>query len=580
MRKVLAVVSAAATLAVVVGFLTGALALVTTHGTSMAPRISAGDLVVVRRATYEVGDAVAYRSPQLRQVVLHRIIAQDGPRYVFRGDNNDFVDPERLTRDDIVGQEWLHLPGGGRWLRLLRSGPVLGALALLTLSSGGGAAVHVRRRRREDRRLPDPSPSAAPVAAALPPRVRSLVERAVALPDPLRNAALAVGIVGLVGVLLGGLAWTRPTTSQAGAARAVEATVRFAYGDGSAAGVAELPEPLFWPAVGTVPVEYRYDGPPGTIAVDAELSTPDGWSQTVRLTDGVRTGATGHTGTLPLELSELWGVAAPVVASSGADAASGVRLAVVTRVALDGGGTLAAELSLRLDSLTLSFVSVADATSPAPGAPQVSTDPLAVQLSATSAERTPATLGLLGRRMAVTTARTLALVAIAVAVAGAAVLLRLARRSEPIPEAARIARRHAKLLLPVLPVAFPPGARIVDVTTMDSLAELARSYGLPVLHWSRSGVDTYVVQDDDTAYRYRSGSSAAVAGAVPPPPAASWSTTMPARQRDVEPVAAVQPLQATRPVTIEAHGLEADDPVAAQQPGATAPWPTGRPARG
>ena len=43
---------------------------------------------------YKVGDIVAYRSTMLHIVVLHRIIAVKGDRYVFKGDNNDFVDPD------------------------------------------------------------------------------------------------------------------------------------------------------------------------------------------------------------------------------------------------------------------------------------------------------------------------------------------------------------------------------------------------------------------------------------------------------------------------------------------------------
>src|SRR5262245_49045395 len=69
---------------------------VTTSGVSMAPRFHSGDLAVVRPADdYKVGQIVAYRSAQLRTVVLHRIIAIKGDRYVFKGDNNDFIDPAR-----------------------------------------------------------------------------------------------------------------------------------------------------------------------------------------------------------------------------------------------------------------------------------------------------------------------------------------------------------------------------------------------------------------------------------------------------------------------------------------------------
>src|SRR3954471_12430061 len=98
-------------------WLGGSTSYVVTEGVSMQPRFHTGDLAVVRSAAdYRVGDVVAYHSHQLRNIVLHRIIGRDGDRYVFRGDNNDFRDPEHPTRSQLVGKLWLHLPGGGRWL--------------------------------------------------------------------------------------------------------------------------------------------------------------------------------------------------------------------------------------------------------------------------------------------------------------------------------------------------------------------------------------------------------------------------------------------------------------------------------
>jgi hypothetical protein len=43
---------------------------------------------------------------------------------------------------------------------------------------------------------------------------------------------------------------------------------------------------------------------------------------------------------------------------------------------------------------------------------------------------------------------------------------------------------------------------IVDVTEFGMLVRLAERYGLLVLHRSRSGTDTYVVQDEGATYRY------------------------------------------------------------------------------
>lgn len=74
----------------------------------------------------------------------------------------------------------------------------------------------------------------------------------------------------------------------------------------------------------------------------------------------------------------------------------------------------------------------------------------------------------------------------------------------PVAEAERIRARHKDLLLTVLPISLTPGRPVVDVIDVEALVHLAERYGLLVLHWQRSGVPTYVVQDEGATYRFRS----------------------------------------------------------------------------
>ncbi len=116
----------------------------------MQPRFHSGDLAIVRpEATYRVGQIVAYHSTLLHVTVLHRIIRRDGNRYVFKGDNNDFIDPTHPTHAELLGALWLLVPHGGRVLKLLHS-PVgaailCGALGLLLVL---GRRERQRRHRR------------------------------------------------------------------------------------------------------------------------------------------------------------------------------------------------------------------------------------------------------------------------------------------------------------------------------------------------------------------------------------------------------------------------------------------------
>ena len=121
-----------------------------TDGVSMLPHFHAGDLVVLRREpTYHVGEVAAFHNQQIHVIVLHRIIAIHGGRYVFKGDNNDFVTSYEPTRSQIVGAEWLHVPGGGRVLEELRTPAVAAViLGLLWLTSFSRRPGSRRQRRR------------------------------------------------------------------------------------------------------------------------------------------------------------------------------------------------------------------------------------------------------------------------------------------------------------------------------------------------------------------------------------------------------------------------------------------------
>ncbi|EQD42601.1 signal peptidase I, partial [mine drainage metagenome] len=100
----------------------GATSYVITTGTSMLPRYHAGDLVLLRHEpSYRVGEVAGYHNAQLGVTVMHRIIAVEGGRYYFKGDNNNFTDSYHPTAAEIVGAEWVHLPGWGNLLLTLRA---------------------------------------------------------------------------------------------------------------------------------------------------------------------------------------------------------------------------------------------------------------------------------------------------------------------------------------------------------------------------------------------------------------------------------------------------------------------------
>jgi len=120
----------------------GSTSFATVDGTSMLPSLKRSDLVALRPAGgYRVGDIVAYHSSLLHRVVLHRIVAIQGGQYVFKGDNNTFLDPDRPSRAQLVGKLWFHLPAAGKAIGLLHVPWVVALIAgLLVMAVGLGGS--------------------------------------------------------------------------------------------------------------------------------------------------------------------------------------------------------------------------------------------------------------------------------------------------------------------------------------------------------------------------------------------------------------------------------------------------------
>ena len=466
-RRLVVLVLLAVVLGAAAAVACGLLSLVTTFGTSMSPRIAADDLVVVRAASYAVGDVVAYRSPELDQVVLHRIVERDGDRFVFQGDHNAFLDPERLPASAVLGKELLHVPGGGTWLRRLTSPPALAACTFLLLA-GGTAATNRRHRRKERRTVSSPH-----------------------RPTVLTTAATGAAVLGLAGALLGGVAWTRPATAT-GPTAGVGSTLDFSYSAAVPASAAydsrtvTAPQPVFRALTEVVDVRYAYTGPSGTIALHVELSDGSGWRSTLPLRAAAPL-RSEQAGVVRLDLAAFERRARAAAAVTGIPSGS-TTVTVVARVRTTAGD-FAPELPLTLDAQALRLTDAAALT--------------ATSTSAGPSVATPARLSVLGRRVDVHAARTASAAMLLLALLLGAALAAASRRRGPVSEAESVRRRHKDLLLPVLPIALAPGRPVVDVPTVGALMTLAQRYGLLVLHWERGGVTTYVVQDEGTTYRYR-----------------------------------------------------------------------------
>ena len=86
------------------------------------------------------------------------------------------------------------------------------------------------------------------------------------------------------------------------------------------------------------------------------------------------------------------------------------------------------------------------------------------------------------------------------ALAGAFLYLR--RRSEPFEESVKIQSQYGHLIVPVV-AGEDLGWPAVDVPTIKGLVKLAESGQRLILHSRSNDVDTYMVNDEGTVYRYQ-----------------------------------------------------------------------------
>lgn len=466
---------------------TGAVTVVATTGASMEPGMRHGDLVVVRPAsTYQVGDVAAYRSHLLGSVVLHRIVDRDGENFVLQGDNNDFLDADRPTSNDMVGRPWFRIPAAGAVLTWVRQPVNAGALmAGAVVLVGAGTTRRARRsttRSRQDRR------QAAPRTRAWPP--------------PLGLQAL--GGAGIALALIGAAA--HATDSQ----RVVADDISFTH-VGELTYDASVPRSAVYPdglRTGDVVYrritdrvdlrfDYRLEAPTPqvetTAVLTARLVATNGWARELELSPPASVRDHRTQVTAPLRLAELDAAAAEMAQLTGI-APGALQIEIEASVSSEGmisgrpiaeGFVAARRFALDDNQLRPTEPSGAFKTT-TPG-----------QLSASRVER--AGIGPFGVEAPIDRIRLVLLPGLGMVILAGVLWSRT--RATSRSESAEIAQRHGDLLLPVTR-AVGADQTVIDVASFDALVRLARHHEQLILDHALPDAHVYRVDVAGTHYRY------------------------------------------------------------------------------
>jgi hypothetical protein len=315
-------------------------------------------------------------------------------------------------------------------------------------------------------------------------------------------AATLVAVTAGLGVGLGAMAWTNPPREVVAAETSHTRQVDFSYTatvrqsaayDGTQV---SSPDPIFRKVADFVAVHLAYTGAPGTMSVTAELSAPSGWhssmllSPTSPVTGGGRNARSVMLNLAPLEARAAAGAAATGIPADELDVTIRAKVNNAT------GAPFVPEMRLRL---TPQELALAD-------------DPAALKVadSTTTTRQVSQPVKLLigGWSISVIAARFMSALILLACALGAPVFVFLSRREHHLDEATLIRRRYSSLLVVVEPVSATAGRPLVDVPEIATLVKLAERYGLLILSWTRSGVETFIVQDENTTYRFRTGTAA------------------------------------------------------------------------
>lgn len=505
----------------------GSVAVVTTYGDSMLPTYTPSDLVVVKaQAGYDIDDIVAYRSREMGAIALHRIVDVDDDGYITQGDNNDWLDSDRPTDEDILGTARLRIPHAGRLLEVPPAVRAAAVTGLAALAMFGGTAR--RRRRGRDRRrafgssgrycrshsdksirTPQDKQEASTMsqqahrASTTSPTWAGWpgVTAAVAGVTALAAGALIVAATVSPGTQPGDVSYTHESTFD----YTTSAPQGLVYPEGEVA----TGEPVFLRLVDTLDLTYTHE-----ITVTSDSTTPtadltgrlwlevsdgSGWSHRRPL------GPEQQTTDEPLVIEEQLAVPeirrlVDEIRDEAGVSGNSERIDVVAEIQAEGrladapfDDALAPVLSFDVNEQRLS--------------PREDDDEA---VGATTEERNvtvggaePASIGFAGRSLQVGHARVAGLAGLGGALLALLVATVAALRHGRLDRTDQVRLQYGSKMVEVSSVRPPANHGAVMVRDMATLGQLAELSERPILHHVDDGVHIYVVEDETTQYRYR-----------------------------------------------------------------------------
>jgi signal peptidase I len=467
------------------------------NGNSMEPLYHRGDLVIIRaELDYQVGDIVTYRHPQIGPVI-HRIIGRDVERFVFKGDHNDFIDPYRPVRADLIGKSWIYLPSVGKVLDQLRKPlnmAILAAVAGVVIMAPSISIGKQPKARKRGRR-----PAGSPAGS----RQRS---------GNSEGLLMALVALAFASIALAAFAFTRPITRDVSDEITYQQTGTFGYSAAAPAGLFDsntikTGDPLFPQLMSEATFNFDYqlvaDAPAdlhGSYRLVAAVGAANGWQRTVEIQPATAFSGGGFSASGVLHFAQVRALIDRFEQQTGLERQQ-YTLAIVPELAVEG--TLAGQalhdkfaprMEFQLDQTLLQLEGASGAQDPLkPSKPGL--------IKYTQVE--PNVIPLLFLKLEVPLARWIGVGGLGLALIGLIWIGLLMLRAGRPDEATRIRAKYGALLIDIAGGDRLLGKRIVEVAAMDDLAKLAEKSGQMILHEVCSATHRYAVHDGGLMYCYQ-----------------------------------------------------------------------------
>ena len=479
----------------------GQVAYVIVSGNSMEPLYRQGDLVIVHQAAeYKAGDIVTYRHPDIGPVI-HRIVDQQGDRFVLKGDNNTWTDSYLPAKMDIIGKAWLYLAGLGKLIGVLRKPWILSII----VACAGGVFLFTFFLNPGEKKLR----RGRPARKGQQPTMKITFGK-------LDDWMFPLIVLALVALSLTVVAFTHPLTRNVPIDIPFEQNGEFSY---SAAvpfntNIYNSPrlqtgDPMFSRLINKVDFQFDYqiisDSPinnvQGTMRLLAQLTSVDGWQKTFELNP-----ATPFTGPFA-NVSGVVNLKYIQAILDNLETQTGIERQVYTlflqpQVTLNGTignqdvtEIFTPQLEFQIDQFEMFLVR------PGPLEP----DPLLPSTDGLlkGSHTKPNTFSLLSMKFPVLAMRWISIVVLVLALGGLIPIGMFTFNSiKKNGESARIQRKYGSMLISVRDRPNSSPRRVINVQTIDDLARLADKEGLSILHISQNLQHIYIVQNIDIAYRY------------------------------------------------------------------------------